>query len=177
VRNVFLGDCGPRFRACRRLCHGPCQRGRTAVKDLRIIVLLVSSAMLSACGGGTSTSSTVTGNWTATLSNRDSSPAFAFTTSLNQTSGSTSVNVTALSFTTSTSCFSSGTTGTGSFALSGNFNGQTQGAYQMTVQSVTPSDNLLTLQGTAKDKTISGTLTLAGATGCSGNENFVMNKS
>jgi hypothetical protein len=132
--------------------------------------------MLSACGGGTSTSSTVTGNWTATLSNPDSSPAFAFTTSLNQTGGSTSVNVTALSFTTSTSCFSSGTTETGSFALSGNFNGQTQGTYQMTVQSVTPSDNLLTLQGTVKDKTISGTWTLAGAAGCSGSGNFVMNK-
>jgi hypothetical protein len=147
------------------------------VKDFRIIVLLVSSAMLCAFGGGTSTSSTVTGNWTATLSNPDSSPAFAFTTSLNQSSGSTSVNVKALSFTTSTSCFSSGTTETGSFALSGNFNGQTQGTYQMTVQSGTPSDNLLTLQGTVKDKTISGTWTLVGTTGCSGSGNFVMNKS
>jgi hypothetical protein len=148
------------------------------MNSFRIVMLLVVSTMLSSCGGGGSTSSTVTGNWTAALSNPDASPAFAFTTSLNQSSGSTSVNVTTLSFSTSTQCFSSGSTETGSFVLSGNFNGQTQGTYQMTIQSGTPSGNLLTLQGSVKDNTISGTWTLTGGTsGCSGTGNFVMNKS
>ena len=147
------------------------------MNSLRIIMLLVVGGMLSACGGGSSASPTVTGNWTATLSNPDTTPAFAFTTSLNQSSGSTSVNVTTLSFTTSSPCFSSGATETGAFVLSGNFNGQAQGSYQMTIQSGTPSGNLLTLQGTVQNNTISGTWTLTGATaGCSGSGNFAMNK-
>jgi hypothetical protein len=103
-------------------------------------------------------------------------PVFAFTTSLAQNSG-TVVSVTNLSFTTATPCFASGGSETGSFMLSGNFNGNVTGAFQLGVHSGTPSGNTLVLQGTVKNNTISGTWTLTGVTaGCSGSGNFIMNK-
>jgi hypothetical protein len=145
------------------------------------IWLVLASALiftLTACGGGTSQTNTVTGNWTAALSNPDGSPALAFTTSLNQTSGSSTVNVNNLSFTTSAACFPGTSTATGAFVLSGNFNGQTKGSFQLTVQSgTTMSGNLLTLQGSVNNNIVSGTWTLTGLTsGCAGSGNFTMNK-
>ena len=147
------------------------------MKQLSIAVLLVVGLTLVACGGGSSSSSnTINGNWTATLTNPDGSPAFGFTTSLNQSSG-TAVTVTNLSFTTSTPCFSSGGTETGSFVLSGNFNGSVTGGFQMTVQSGTPSGNTLTLQGTVNNNAVTGTWILTGVTaGCTGSGNFTMTK-
>ena len=70
------------------------------MKQLGIAMLLGLSLLLSACGGGHS-NSTVSGNWTASLSNPDGTPAFAFTTFLNQNNG-TVVTVTTLGFTTAT---------------------------------------------------------------------------
>jgi hypothetical protein len=145
------------------------------------IWLVLASALiftLTACGGGNSQANTVTGNWTAALSNTDGSPALAFTTTLNQNSGSSTVNVNNLSFTTTSACFPGTSTATGAFVLSGNFNGQTTGSFQLTVQSgTTMSGNLLTLQGTVNNNTVSGTWTLTGVTsGCSGSGNFTMNK-
>jgi len=134
---------------------------------------------LAACGGGNSQKDMLTGNWTAALSDASGSPALAFTTSLHQSSGSSTVNVTNLSFTTNQSCFSSSSTATGAFVLSGNFNGQTNASFQMTVQSGTTAanSNLLTLQGSDHNNVISGTWTLTGVTsGCAGSGNFTMNK-
>ncbi len=147
------------------------------MKQLSIAVLLVVGLTLVACGGGSSSSSnTINGNWTATLTNPDGSPAFGFTTSLNQSSG-TAVTVTNLSFTTSTPCFSSGGTETGSFVLSGNFNGSVTGGFQMTVQSGTPSGNTLTLQGTVNNNAVTGMWTLTGVTsGCTGSGTFTMTR-
>jgi hypothetical protein len=147
------------------------------MKQLGIAVLLVLGLTLAACGGGSSSSSnSINGNWTATLTNPDGSPAFAFTTSLSQSSG-TVVTVTNLSFTTSTSCFSSGGTETGSFVLSGNFNGSVSGGFQMTAQSGTPSGNTLILQGTVNNNAVTGTWTLTGVTsGCTGSGTFIMTR-
>ncbi len=147
------------------------------MKQLSIAVLLVVGLTLVACGGGSSSSSnTINGNWTATLTNPDGSPAFGFTTLLNQSSG-TAVTVTNLSFTTSTPCFSSGGTETGSFVLSGNFNGSVTGGFQMTVQSGTPSGNTLTLQGTVNNNAVTGMWTLTGVTsGCTGSGTFTMTR-
>jgi hypothetical protein len=148
---------------------------------MKFIWLMLASALVfsTACGGGNSqTNNTVTGNWTAALSDPSGSPALAFTTSLKQNSGSSTVAVNNLSFTTSTACFPGSSTATGAFVLNGDFNGQTKGSFQMTVQSgTTMSGNLLTLQGTVNNNVVSGSWTLTGATsGCAGSGNFTMNK-
>jgi len=148
---------------------------------MKFIWLVLASALIfiaTACGGGNSSTNTLTGNWTAALSDPNGSPALAFTTSLKQSSGSSAVDVNNLSFTTSTACFPGSSTATGAFVLSGNFNGQTKGSFQMTVQSgSTMSGNMLSLQGTVNNNTVSGTWTLTGVTsGCAGSGNFTMNK-
>jgi hypothetical protein len=148
---------------------------------MKSIWLVLTSALIFisvGCGGGNSQTNTVTGNWTAALSNPDGSPALAFTTSLKQNSGSSTVNVNNLSFTSSSACFPGTSTATGAFAMSGDFNGQTKGSFQMTVQSgTTMSGNLLTLQGSVNNNTVSGTWTLTSVTsGCAGSGNFTMNK-
>jgi hypothetical protein len=139
--------------------------------------VLFFALVLAGCGGGNSNSRNINGNWTATLTNADNSPAFGFTTSLTQSSGS-DVTVSNFTFTTTSSCFASGETETGSFSLSGDFNGNVTGAFGMSIQSGTPSGNTLVLQGTVKNNVVSGTWTLTGVTaGCTGAGSFTMNRS
>ena len=148
------------------------------MKQFGIAMVMAVGLILLACGGGSSsTSNTVTGNWTAALTNSDGTPALAFTTSLTQSNGTATVTGTNLSFTTSTSCFTSGGSQTGSFVLSGNFNGNITGAFQLTIASATPSGNTLVLQGTVNNNTITGTWNLTGSTqGCTGNGTFTLNR-
>jgi hypothetical protein len=147
------------------------------VKQFGIATVLAVGLILVACGGGSSSSSpTVTGNWTATLTNTDSTPALGFTTSLTQSGGSVMVTGTNLNFTTSTACFTSGGSQTGSFVLSGNFNGNITGAFQLIITSGTPTGNTLTLQGTVNNNTITGTWTLTGTGGCTGSGTFTIMK-
>ncbi len=143
---------------------------------MKYLAMMACIALLCSCGNSSS-SNTISGNWSAALSNTDGSQALAFTTSLSQSNGSSTVMVNNLRFSTSTPCFSSDATETGSFVLSGNFNGQTQGSFQLTVQSSMQGGNLLTLQGKDQGNTVSGTWTLTGTTaGCAGSGNFTMNK-
>jgi len=130
------------------------------MKQCGIAMVLALGVMLTGCGGGTANSAaTVTGNWTATLTNADTTPAFTFTTSLMQGS-STLVTGGSLSF-TSTPCFTSGGTETGSFVLSGNLN-SSMGAFQLTIVSGTPPGNTLVLTGTVSSNTIAGNWILRG---------------
>jgi hypothetical protein len=148
------------------------------MKTLGTIVVLGIALVLAGCGSN-SNSNIINGNWTAALLNSSSggSPIFNFTTTLTQSSGS-SVSVTNLNFTTSSPCFASGSTATGGFTLSGNLNGVTSGGFQMNIQSTGSSNNLLTLQGTVSNNTISGNWSISGTTsGCSGSGQFTMNKS
>jgi len=93
-------------------------------------------------------------------------------------SSGSGVTITNLNFSTATPCFAAGSTATGGFTLSGNQNGVTSGGFQMNIQSTGSSTNLLTLQGTVSNNTISGTWALSGTTsGCSGSGAFTMNKS
>jgi hypothetical protein len=136
------------------------------------------AVVLSGCGGGNSASgnTNINGNWTATLNNTSSSPAFTFTTSLTQSSGA-DVTVANLSFNSESPCFISGASETGSFSVSGNFNGSVTGSFGMNLQSGNPSGNTLTLQGTLKNNAVSGSWTLTGVTaGCSGTGSFTMTK-
>lgn len=142
-----------------------------------LAILLGLALVLGGCGNSNSTNSgNINGNWSATLTNTDNTPAFAFITSFTQMSGN-SVSVTNLTFTTASPCFVSSETETASFILSGNFMGSVTGAFQLTVKSGNPSGDTLTLQGTMTNNTISGTWTLAGiSSGCSGSGNFVATK-
>lgn len=138
-----------------------------------IVALLGLTIVLGGCGSSNSSnSSNINGNWSATLTSSNNSPAFAFTTSFTQMSGN-SVNVTNLSFTTQTPCFVSDESETAAFVLSGNFNGSVMGTFQLMIKSGNPSGNTLNLQGNVKNNTITGTWTLTGInSGCSGSGNF-----
>jgi hypothetical protein len=142
-----------------------------------LAILLGLALALGGCGNNSSTNSgNINGNWSATLTNTDNTPALAFTTTFTQMSGN-SVSVTNLTFTTASPCFVSGETATASFILSGNFSGTVTGAFQLTVKSGTPGGDTLTLQGTVQNNTITGTWTLVGiSSGCSGSGNFVVAK-
>lgn len=143
----------------------------------RGIFSVLLALVLVGCGNSHSTGAgSINGNWSATLTNTDSSPAFAFTTTFTQMTGS-SVNVTNLTFTTASPCFVSGETETASFVLSGNFSGSVSGAFQLTIKSGSPSGDTLTLQGATQNNTITGTWTLVGvSSGCSGSGNFVVTR-
>jgi len=147
------------------------------MKRFRMVFFVAVSLILTACGGGNSNVlDTLTGNWTATLTNTDQTPAFTFTTSLSQSNGTT-LTGTNLTFTVSTGCFTSAASQTGSFVLSGNFNGNITGSFQLTITSATPSNNTLTLQGTVNNNAIIGGWTLAGLTpGCTGAGDFTLTR-
>lgn len=146
-------------------------------RPIGMIVILMVGLITAGCGGGTGLNpGNINGTWTATLTNPDGSSAFAFTTSFTQSSGN-ALSVTNFTFSSSGSCFSSPTTETGSFNLSGNFNGTVTGSFEMTISTLFPEqNNVLTLNGTVNGSTISGTWTLTGTTGCSGNGTFTFNK-
>lgn len=148
------------------------------MKTLGTIIVLGIMMTLAGCGTN-SDNGNINGNWTAALLNSSSggSPVFNFTATFTQRSGS-GVTITNLNFSTATPCFAPGTTATGGFTLSGNQNGVTSGGFEMNIQSTGSTNNLLTLQGTVSNNTISGTWSLSGTTsGCSGGGSFTMNKS
>jgi hypothetical protein len=147
------------------------------MKTILTIVVLGIALALAGCGSN-SNNGNINGNWSAALmSSNSGNPVFDFTATFTQVSGS-GLSVTNLTFTTATPCFASGSNATGGFTLSGNQNGVTSGGFQMNIQSTGATvSNLLTLQGTVNNNTISGTWTLTGTTaGCAGSGNFTMNK-
>lgn len=126
------------------------------------IILSLALALL-ACGLGSTTQNTLTGNYSAALVNPDGTRAFDFTTTLTQSGQS--VSVTKFSFTTPSSCFATGTAATALFTLTDTTHGVTSGTYQMTFQSG-PSNpngtNTLELQGNFVNNGVSGSWTLTG---------------
>ena len=139
-------------------------------------LLLAAGLVLVGCGSNNSNSSNINGNWTVVLTNgSDGSQAFTFTTSITENNDGT-LSVTNLTL-SSSSCFVSGETESGSFALGGNLNGNVTGQLQFKVQSLSPGNNVLTLTGAADGNTIKGTWILTGGTGCQGSGNFTMTKS
>ena len=141
------------------------------MKIIGVACVLMLGIVLAACGGGNS-SDNINGTWTAALSNTDGSPAFAFTTTFTQGSGS-NLTITNFNFTTSGSCFSSQPVNeTGTFALTGNFNGKVSGGFAMTITATNDPSDVLTLHGTVQNGKITGTWTLTGSASCTGNGSF-----
>ncbi len=147
------------------------------MKRLGIAVLLGISLLLIGCGSDLNGG--LNGNWNAALvsSGSGSAPVFSFSVFITEMGGG-SISITNLNFTTANPCFVGGSTATGGFMLSGNMNGVTSGGFQMNIQSAPGvGNNLLMLQGTVNNNTITGTWTLAGTTAdCTGSGSFTMRR-
>jgi hypothetical protein len=136
------------------------------MKSAGIAALVGISLLMAACG---SSPQNINGPWNAILFNPDQSTAFGFGADLNQ-SGST-VNVSNFGFANFGSlsqCFT-GPTGQSATLMA-------SGAFTMTITTLFPTgQNVLTLTGTDKNRSIGGTWNLTGLTGCSGGGTFTMN--
>jgi hypothetical protein len=144
------------------------------MKRLRAALLVFVGMTLIGCGSNSSDPN-INGTWNAALVSGGNATVFAFGTSLH-VNGDGSLSISNFKFTTNSPCFVSGETESGSFTLSGNFNGNVNGTFGFTVQSGNPSGNTLALSGTANGSIISGSWTLTGSGGCTGNGTFTMKK-
>ena len=144
------------------------------MRKLALVLALTVGLMLVGCGSSNH-SQNVNGNWTAALTDANNNPALSFTTTISQSSSS-SLSITNLHFSTNSPCFVSGETATGSFTLSGNFNGNVSGAFGMNVQSGSPAGNTLSMTGSVAGNSITGNWTLTGSAGCTGTGHFTMTK-
>lgn len=144
------------------------------MRRFAVAALLVLGLALAGCGSSNH-SGNINGTWNATLLDTNNTTVFSFGTSLSE-NGDGSLTITNFSFATNSPCFVSGETESGSFTLSGNFNGSVSGSFGFNVASGSPSGNTLKLTGTASGNTISGTWTLTGGTGCTGSGAFTMTK-
>ena len=143
------------------------------MKQFAAVVLLSVCLLSVGCGNNSGDPLNINGTWNATLSENGNNTVFSFGTSL-VVNGDGTLTVTNFNFTTNSPCFVSGESESGSFTLSGNFNGNVTGHFNFVVQSGSPAGNTLTLSGTANGNTISGTWTLTGGTGCTGSGTFTM---
>ncbi len=146
-------------------------------KKIATIVLLALGMSMSGCGNGNGSGpGNINGTWAFDLTNADGTLGYTFSTTFTQESDST-LDVTNFTFTSTGPCFAGyQTSETGTFGLMGNFNGNVTGTFGMTITTMFPgaTNNVLTLQGTVNGHTISGTWTLTGLTGCSGNGTFTI---
>src|SRR5215470_13522301 len=145
------------------------------MKIIGVSLLLGLGLILVGCGSDKTTGN-INGNWTATLTGTSAEQALAFTTSLVATGSSGTLTVNNFRFSTNSVCFVSGETESGTFALSGDFNGNVSGQFGMSVLSGSPGGNSLTLTGTVSGGTINGTWILAGNSGCAGSGSFRMTR-
>jgi hypothetical protein len=146
-------------------------------KSIGIMVLLILGLAMLGCGSSSSTN--INGNWSASLQNSPSGPTiYSFSTTFTESSGG-GLSITNFTFNSSNgSCFTGTTTETGSFTLSGNFSGSVKGTFGMTITAQdTGGQDVLTLQGgVAPNNTITGNWSVTGTSGCVGQGTFVMNK-
>ncbi len=145
------------------------------MKSLAFVLLLGLGLTLAGCGSDQK-SGNINGNWTATVTDTSGAQVFAFTTSLQGTGNSGTVTIKNFHFSSNSPCFVTGETESGTFALSGNFNGNVSGQFGMSILSGSPGGNSLTLTGTVSGNTITGTWILAGSSGCNGNGTFTMTR-
>ncbi len=143
------------------------------MRKTNVIVLLLLALIMAGCGSNTAGPGNINGNWSATLTDTNGSTVYAFTTTFTE-AGAGGLTVTNFTFTSTGPCFASDPTSqTGTVGLT-DTNGNLTGTFGMNISTIFPgaTNNVLTLQGTVNGNTISGTWTLTGQTGCSGNGTF-----
>jgi uncharacterized lipoprotein NlpE involved in copper resistance len=142
------------------------------MKKLSVAWLVAVVLTLVGCGSNGSKGN-INGTWTAVLSDTN----FSFGTSVVVNSDGT-LSVSQFSFSTNGPCFVSGETESGSFVLTGDFNGNVTGQFNFKVVSGSPSGNTLTMAGTVNGNTTAGTWSLTGGnpTGCQGSGTFTMTR-
>jgi hypothetical protein len=144
------------------------------MKSIAAILLLAVSVALSGCGSNSTVNGNINGSWNATLDS-SGNEMFGFITVLTVNGGGALGTSNILISVNNTPCVFPVTTESGSFTISGNFNGQVSGAFHYVVTSTGATVNTLTLDGTVSGGQISGTWTVTGASGgCSGNGTFTM---
>jgi hypothetical protein len=148
------------------------------MKKIAAVLWLGTGLILTGCGSNSHAAGNINGTWSATLSNSQPSLAniFVFTTHLTVNAdgslGTTSFNL-ALN---NTPCTLATTTESGSFTLTGNFNGRVSGKFHYVIMSTAVEVNTLTLDGTVSGGLITGTWSVSGATAnCTGTGSFTMN--
>jgi hypothetical protein len=144
------------------------------MKRFQIAMLLMLGMILVGCSSNNQPAN-INGTWNASLLDTNNTSVFSFGTSL-VVNGDGSLSISNFNFTTNSPCFVSGETESGSFTLSGNFNGNVTGSFGFNVASGSPAGDTLKLTGTATGNTISGNWTLTGGTGCTGSGAFTMTK-
>lgn len=139
------------------------------------VLLLGMTLIFSSCGSNSNATGNINGIWKATLSNSTAS-TFAFQTTLTVNADG-SLGTTSFSLTlNNTPCSFPATTESGSFTISGNFNGQVSGTFHYVIMSNTAEPSILTLDGTVSGGQITGTWKVTGGIGtCTGNGSFTMN--
>jgi len=145
------------------------------MKKIIALAFLSVTLILSGCGSGSHATGNINGLWSATLSNSTVND-FIFMTKLTVNAdgslGTTSFNITL----NGTPCTFPTTTESGSFTITGNFNGQVSGKFHYVIMSSGVEVNTLTLDVTVSGGQIAGTWTVTGATAnCSGFGTFTMN--
>jgi hypothetical protein len=151
------------------------------MKRLAIVALLAFELMISGCGSTTKTvtQTAASGTWQAAITGGvGEASALNFITSYT-VNGDNSLSIATLQFLTTGagSCFESGATASGTATLTTDSANLTTGPVTFIVQSGTPAGNTLTLSGTESNTTITGTWTLTGGTGCTGQGDFTMTHS
>lgn len=146
-------------------------------KSIGIVVLLTLGLVMLGCGSSSSTN--INGNWSASLtSTQGGTPLYTFSTTFTEVSGG-GVSVTNFTLTSANgTCMTGQSTETGSFTLGGNFNGNVTGTFGMTITTQdTGGQDVLTLQGgVSSNNTITGTWSLTGTSACSGQGTFTINR-
>ena len=148
---------------------------RFRVAWLLVGMVLAAVAMVG-CGANSSSPASINGTWNATLTEANNQSYGSLGVSLVMGNDG-ALSVTNLTITSPSPCFGSVPTASGSFAMSGNLNGNVTGSLSLTVTSSSPGGDTLKLSGTDTGSTISGTWTLGGSfAGCSGNGTFTMTR-
>jgi hypothetical protein len=146
------------------------------MNTLALTMLLGLGLVLVGCGTSSQNGANINGNWTATLTDTNGTQMFSFTTSLIATGGSGTLTINNFHLSTNSPCFVSVKTEAGTFSLSGNFSGNVSGQLGMSVLSDSPSGNTLALTGTVNNNAVSGSWSLSGGSGCTGNGSFMMTR-
>jgi len=143
------------------------------MKKATAVVLMALTLIFSSCGSNSH--GNINGIWSATLSNATAS-MFTFQTTLSVNADG-SLGTTNFSLTlNNTPCSFPATTESGSFTLSGNFNGQVSGKFHYVITSTSAEPSILTLDGTVSGGQITGTWSVTGGVEtCTGNGTFTMN--